>query len=91
MRAFYYDAENCELGRIQDFPDWTPEDARFYAMTLQIQEPNFDHLDWLLVWDEKPILGIEQFRSVYLLGGNDNFSGIDEQRIEAAFALAMRH
>ncbi|MGZ2839341.1 hypothetical protein, partial [Pseudomonas aeruginosa] len=62
---------------------------RLYAMTLQ--DPAFDHLDWLLVWDDKPAPGTHPFRSVFFLGGFPVFDGPDitEQQIEQAFAQAI--
>lgn len=88
MKVAFYDAEHSVVGPQQSFPDWTPDDARLYAMTLQ--DPAFDHLDWLLVWDEKPTPGAQPFRSVFFLGGMPLVStGITEQRIEQAFAQVI--
>ena len=91
MKVAFYDAEHCQVGPRHTFPDWTPDDARLYAMTLQ--DPAFDHLDWLLVWDDKPAPGAHQFRSVFFLGGFPVFDGPDitEQQIEQAFAQAIEH
>lgn len=91
MRVAFYDAEHDQIGPRHTFPDWTPDDARLYAMTLQ--DPAFDHLDWLLVWDDKPAPGKDQFRSVFFLGGIPwtGTSDITEQRIEHAFAQAIGH
>lgn len=91
MKVAFYDAEHSEVGPRHTFPDWTPDDARLYAMTLQ--DPAFDHLDWLLVWDDKPAPGAQPFRSVFFLGGLP-WSGVDqaiEQRIEQAFAQVIDH
>lgn len=91
MKVAFYDAEHCAVGPRHTFPDWTPDDARLYAMTLQ--DPAFDHLDWLLVWDDKPAPGAHPFRSVFFLGGLP-WSGthdITEQRIEQAFAQVIGH
>jgi len=89
MKVAFYDAEHCQVGPRHTFPNWTPDDARLYAMTLQ--DPAFDHLDWLLVWDDKPAPGAHQFRSVFFLGGFPVFDGPDitEQQIEQAFAQAI--
>ena len=91
MKVAFYDAEHCAVGPRHTFPDWTTDDARLYAMTLQ--DPAFDHLDWLLVWDDKPAPGTHPFRSVFFLGGFPVFDGPDitEQQIEQAFAQAMAH
>lgn len=91
MKVAFYDAEHCAVGPRHTFPDWTPDDGRLYAMTLQ--DPAFDHLDWLLVWDDKPAPGTHPFRSVFFLGGFPVFDGPDitEQQIEQAFAQAMAH
>jgi hypothetical protein len=91
MKVAFYDAEHSAVGPLHTFPDWTPDDARFYAMTLQ--DPSFDHLDWLLVWDEKPAPGTHPFRSVFFLGGMPlaGTSHITEQRIEQAFAQVIGH
>lgn len=91
MRVAFYDAEHDQVGPRHTFPDWTPDDARLYAMALQ--DPAFDHLDWLLVWDDKPAPGKDQFRSVFFLGGIPwtGTSDITEQRIEHAFAQAIGH
>lgn len=91
MKVAFYDAEHCQVGPRYTFPDWTPDDARLYAMTLQ--DPAFDHLDWLLVWDDKPAPGAHQFRSVFFLGGFPVFDGPDitEHQIEQAFAQAIGH
>lgn len=91
MKVAFYDAEHDQIGPRHTFPDWTPEDARFYAMALQ--DPSFDHLDWLLVWDDKPAPGKDQFRSVFFLGGLPwtGTKDITEQRIEHAFAQAIGH
>lgn len=91
MKVAFYDAEHDQIGPRHTFPDWTPDDARLYAMTLQ--DPAFDHLDWLLVWDDKPAPGKDQFRSVFFLGGIPwtGTSDITEQRIEHAFAQAIGH
>lgn len=91
MKVAFYDAQHCAVGPRHTFPDWTPDDARLYAMTLQ--DPAFDHLDWLLVWDDKPAPGTDPFRSVFFLGGLP-WSGtqdITEQRIEQAFAQVIGH
>ena len=92
MKVAFYDAEHCAVGPRHTFPDWTPDDARFYAMTLQ--DPRaFDHLDWLLVWDDKPAPGTHQFRSVFFLGGFPLTGTVDvtEQQIEHAFAQVIGH
>jgi hypothetical protein len=91
MKVAFYDAEHCAVGPCHTFPDWTPDDARLYAMTLQ--DPAFDHLDWLLVWDDKPAPGTHQFRSVFFLGGFPLFGTADvtEQQIEHAFAQVIGH
>lgn len=91
MKVAFYDAEHCAVGPRHTFPDWTPDDARLYAMTLQ--DPAFDHLDWLLVWDDKPAPGTHQFRSVFFLGGFPRFGTADvtEQQIEHAFAQVIGH
>lgn len=91
MKVAFYDAEHCQVGPRHTFPDWTADDARLYAMTLQ--DPAFDHLDWLLVWDDNPAPGAHQFRSVFFLGGIPwtGTRGITEQRIEQAFAQAIGH
>ena len=34
MKVAFYDAEHSEVGPRHTFPDWTPDDARLYAMTL---------------------------------------------------------
>jgi len=91
MRVAFYDAERSVVGPRHIFPDWTPDDARLYAMLLQ--DPAFDHLDWLLVWDEKPVPGTLPFRSVFFLGdfpltGTTDFT---EHQIEQAFAQAIGH
>ena len=91
MKVAFYDAEHSEVGPRHTFPDWTPDDARLYAMTLQ--DPAFDHLDWLLVWDDKPAPGAHPFRSVFFLVGLP-WTGMDditEQRIEQAFAQVIGH
>lgn len=89
MKVAFYDAEHSAVGPRHTFPGWTPDDARFYAMTLQ--DPAFDHLDWLLVWDDKPAPGTHPFRSVFFLGGMPlaGAEGITEQRIEQAFAQVI--
>lgn len=91
MRVAFYDAEHDQVGLRHTFPDWTPDDVRFYAMALQ--DPAFDHLDWLLAWDDKPAPGTDPFRSVFFLGGMPwtGITGITEQRIEHAFAQAIGH
>ena len=91
MKVAFYDAEHCAVGPRHTFPDWTPDDAWLYAMTLQ--DPAFDHMDWLLVWDDKPAPGKDQFRSVFFLGGIPwtGTRDITEQRIEHAFAQAIGH
>ncbi len=91
MKVAFYDAEHDQVGPRHTFPDWTPDDARFYAMALQ--DPAFDHMDWLLVWDDKPAPGKDQFRSVFFLGGIPwtGTRDITEQRIEHAFAQAIGH
>jgi len=91
MKVAFYDAEHCCVGPRHTFPDWTPDDARLYAMTLQ--DPLFDHLDWLLVWDDKPAPGTHPFRSVFFLGGLPwtGSADITEQRIEQAFAQVIGH
>ncbi|EMB2825434.1 hypothetical protein U8047_006513, partial [Pseudomonas aeruginosa] len=91
MKVAFYDAEHCCVGPRHTFPDWTPDDARLYAMTLQ--DPSFDHLDWLLVWDDKPAPGTHPFRSVFFLGGLPwtGSADITEQRIEQAFAQVIGH
>lgn len=91
MKVAFYDAEHDQIGPRHTFPDWTPDDARLYAMTLQY--PAFDHLEWLLVWDDKPAPGTHPFRSVFFLGGIPwtGTSDITEQRIEHAFAQAIGH
>lgn len=90
MKVAFYDAEHGSVGPRRSFPKWTPEDARIYATSLQ--DPRcFDHLDWLLVWDDKPQPGAEPFRSVFFLGGIPwgGLDGITEQRIEQAFAQVI--
>lgn len=91
MKVAFYDAEHSEVGPRHTFPNWTPDDARLYAMTLQ-GDP-FDHLDWLLVWDDKPTPGDHPFRSIFFLGGMPLKSSdcVTEQRIEQAFAQAIGH
>ena len=91
MKVAFYDAENCQVGPRHTFPKWTQDDARLYAISLQ--DPAFDHLDWLLVWDDKPAPGAEPFRSVFFLGGMpwDHSADITEQRIEQAFAQVIGH
>jgi hypothetical protein len=89
MKLAFYDAKHGLVGPRDDFPHWTPDDARLYAMTLQ--DPAFDHLDWLLVWDDKPVPGTEPFRSVFFLGGLpwDHSDDVSPERIEQAFAQVI--
>jgi hypothetical protein len=90
MKVAFYDAEHCAVGPRHTFPKWTPDDARLYAMTLQ--DPRaFDHLDWLLVWDDKPAPGTHPFRSVFFLGGFPltGTADVTEQQIEHAFAQVI--
>lgn len=91
MKIAFYDAQHCEVGPRDSFPEWTQDDARLYAMALQ--DPDFDHMDWLLVWDDKPAPGEPPFRSVFFLGGMpwNNTADITEQRIEQAFAQVIGH
>lgn len=89
MNIAYYSAEHCAVAHRESFPDWTPDDARFYAMTLQ--DDAFDHFDWLLVWDDNPAVGAERFRSVFFLGGIPLSVPLLEQRIEQAFAQVIGH
>lgn len=87
MNVAFYDAEHAAVGPRHHFPDWTPDDARLYAMTLQ--DDAFDHQDWLLVWDENPAPGADAFRSVFFLGGIP--WDITETQIEQAFAQVIGH
>lgn len=87
MKLAFYDAEHAAVGPCHHFPDWTADDARLYAMT--IQDDAFDHQDWLLVWDENPAPGSDAFRSVFFLGGIP--WDITEPQIEQAFAQVIGH